>query len=170
MTKTTLEVKERLINALKYNDYEAEEDFLIGVYNWLQEEIRCYHSLDDYGINELASNIDYIEDEIKNGNIQDSYTLVDAIFSGAWANGTLTFSSLQAEMEVTANYGLDEIQEIQNDYGLDNWEQVHIEFCKREFTDYFEANKYLIKEEHPELTEQELLIKTCHSILEKEEN
>ena len=52
--------------------------------------------------------------------------------------------------------------------GLKNWESLHIIFCMREFTTYFEEKQDEIKEEYPELEEQELLIKTCHSILNEE--
>ena len=160
---------ESFINTINYYKDEDDEILMIKLYNYIQEEIRWKHPLTDYGKNELADHIDYIEEEIKNGNIQDSYTLVDAIFYGACMNGTLTFSSLQAQMEVNANYDLDEINEA-NEYinGLDSWELIHIEFCIREFTNYFEEKQDEIKEEYPELEEQELLIKTCHSILNEE--
>lgn len=160
---------ESFINTINYYKDKDDEILLLNIYGYIQEEISWKHPLRNYGINELADHIDYIEEEIKNGNIQDSYRLVDAIFSGAWANGTLTFSNLQAQMEINANYDLDEINEV-NEYtnGLDSWELIHIEFCIREFTDYFEEKLEEQKEEHPELEEQELLIKTCHSILNEE--
>lgn len=163
------ELKERLINYVNYYRYEESDDeqLLLDLYNFIQEEIRYNHPLINYGINELDGMIDYIEEEIEDGNIQDGYDLTHAIFEGACINGTLTFSTLQAQMEVNAYYDLDEIQEIQNDYQLEYCESLHVVLCMREFESYFEEKLEEQKDENPELEEQELLIKTCHSILEE---
>lgn len=166
MTNTT--IKNRLTDYLKYNDYD-DETLILKLYNYLQAEIRSKNSLSDYGISELDGQIDYIIDEIEADNITDLYDLVDAVFYGAEMNGTLTFSTLQAELEVNSFYDVDEIQEIQSEWNNTlNYEQLHIELCKREFYSYMEEKIEEIDDLHQGLTKKELLIKTCQLVANDE--
>lgn len=166
MTNTTL--KERLINFINYSD-NNDETLILSLYNFLKDEIRTKKSLIDYGIGELESSIDYIIDEIENGNIPDLDELTDITFSDAEMNGTLTFLTLQAELEVNSNYTVDEIQEIQAEWnnGL-NYEQLHIVICRREFYSYMEEKIEEVKSLYQGLTEKELLIKTCQLVANDE--
>lgn len=164
----TTTIKNRLTDYLKYNDYD-DETLILKLYNYLQAEIRSKESLSDYGISELDGQIDYIIDEIEADNITDLYDLVDTVFYGAQMNGTLTFSTLQAELEVNSNYGIDEIQEIQAEWNNTlNYEQLHIELCKREFYSYMEEKIEEIDDLYQGLTEKELLIKTCQLVANDE--
>ena len=166
MTNTTL--KDRLTDYLKYNDYD-DETLVLKLYNYLQDEVRFNNSLIVYGINELDGLMDYIINEIEADNITDLYELTDVTFSNAAANGTLTFSTLQAELEVNSNYGIDEIQEIQAEWDNTlNYEQLHIELCKREFYSYMEEKIEEIDDLYQGLTNKELLIKACKSIVNDE--
>lgn len=164
----TTTIKNRLTDYLKYNDYD-DETLILKLYNYLQAEIRSKESLSDYGISELDGQIDYIIDEIEADNITNLYELVDAVFYGAQMNGTLTFSTLQAELEVNSFYDVDEIQEIQAEWDNTlNYEQLHIELCKREFYSYMEEKIEEINDLYQGLTEKELLIKTCQLVANDE--
>lgn len=164
----TTTIKNRLTDYLKYNDYD-DETLILKLYNYLQAEIRSKNSLSDYGISELDGQIDYIIDEIEADNITDLYDLVDTVFYGAQMNGTLTFSTLQAELEVNSFYDVDEIQEIQSEWDNTlNYEQLHIELCKREFYSYMEEKIEETDDLYQGLTEKELLIKTCQLVANDE--
>lgn len=166
MTNTTL--KDRLTDYLKYNDYD-DETLILRLYNYLQDEVRFNNSLIVYGVNELDGLMNYIINEIEADNITDLYELTDVTFSNAEANGTLTFSTLQAELEVNSNYGIGEIQEIQAEWNNElNYEQLHIELCRREFYSYMEEKAEEINDLYQGLTEKELLIKTCQLVANDE--
>lgn len=166
MTNTTL--KDRLINFINYSD-NNDETLILSLYNYLKDEIRTKKSLIDYGIGELESSIDYIIDEIENGNITNLYDLLDAIFDEAHMNGTLTFLTLQAELEVNSNYTVDEIQGIQAEWNNRlNYEQLHIVLCRHEFYSYMEDKIEEVKSLYQGLTKKELLIKTCQLVANDE--
>lgn len=166
MTNTTL--KDRLTDYLKYNDYD-DETLILRLYNYLQDEVRFNNSLIVYGVNELDGLMHYIIGEIEADNITELYDLVDTVFYEAQMNGTLTFSTLQAELEVNSFYDADEIQEIQVEWDNTlNYEQLHIELCKREFYSYMEEKIEEIDDLYQGLTNKELLIKACKSIVNDE--
>lgn len=165
---TNITLKDRLINFINYSD-NNDETLILSLYNYLKDETRSKESLSDYGISELDGQIDYIIGKIEVDNITELYDLVDTVFYGAQMNGTLTFSTLQAELEVSSFYGVDEIQEIQAEWDNTlNYEQLHIELCKREFYSYMEEKIEEIDDLYQGLTNKELLIKACKSIVNDE--
>ena len=112
----------------------------------------------DYGLNLLddKEGLNYALDEVGfDDDIEYSYTweLVGQLFHSAWLDGSLTFSTLQAEKDINEEYDFCQILQAFEDRGYTSefykqlyTEQVHIFLCECELEDkidfYFNADFY----------------------------
>ena len=92
-------------------------------------EYTLEYNMENRVIGELYNKLDYIKELIDN---KDTYVcLYDIpiyVLEGAYADGTLTFSTYQAQLELFSTYSLDEIVDHINEMGIQNTniEIIHI--------------------------------------------
>lgn len=112
----------------------------------------------DYGLELLddEEGLNYALDEVGfDDDTEYSYTweLVGQLFESAWLDGSLTFSTLQAEKDINEEYDFCQILQAFEDRGYTSefykklyTEQVHIFLCECELEDkidfYFNADFY----------------------------
>lgn len=118
----------------------------------------------DYGLKLLddEEGLNYALDEVGFDDDKDySYTweLVSQLFTPAWLDGSLTFSTLQAEKEVNEGYDFCDIINVFEDRGYTSefykklyTEQVHVFLCECELEDrinfYFDEDFYSTDKEN----------------------
>lgn len=138
-------------------------DELLGrIYSAVQGEIRYQKSLETYGYDLLVDQFDYIIEE--GFEVENEYDLASEIFNYARMGGTLTYSTIQAERELIAYYGLDDISKMEMFQYCSNVEQMHIEACetlfRNDFSDYLEN----IDINFSDLSEREKTLLACYAI------
>lgn len=138
------------------------DEFLGRLYSALQEETRYQIPLENYGYTLLSDQFDYLLEE--GFEFENEYDLASEIFNYARMDGTLTYNTMHAEMELISNYGLDDISEMEMFEYCNNAEQMHIEACeetfRNDFSDYLENTNI----NFPDLSERERILLACYAI------
>ena len=115
-------------------------------------------NLIDYFNKELENNFEYVYE-----NINDLYDIVDYALEYAYGNGTLTYSTREAEEAILDNYNFEEIIEKFKDYNTDrlNAEVIMIELVREEameeLEDKLKSVEKTLKVHDVELKEKELI-------------
>lgn len=143
------------------------EEILNSVYSAIKEQTRLYSPLESYGYGLLADYFeDYLEDDFY---FENEYDLANDLFNYPRYDGTLTYSTLQAERELLANYDPEDISEMDMFKYCRNTEQMHIEACEEAFRGAFADYKNYIAREFPKLNDKEKMLLTCYAISDDKE-
>lgn len=103
----------------------------------------------------INDNLDYVIENINDGNITELYEIVDYAMEYDNASGSATYSTYQAQKELDARYSSYEINEVLNDIGYSNnndmtEEQIHLIMLDNELNnklnDYYSDIKGELKE------------------------
>ena len=112
-------------------------------------------------IEKLYDKLDYIKKLIDNNNTYVClYDIPIYVLEGAYTDGTLTFSTYRAQLELLSTYSLDEIVDHINEMGIQNTNTETIHICKSE-----EILRGLLEDACEDEDDKDKIMLACYQVL-----
>ncbi|CAM3108822.1 hypothetical protein STFE110948_02555 [Streptobacillus felis] len=159
--------KEKLIEMLENNLYRMnndsfdKKDLLSSLISFIDDELK--NSIDERAIAELDEYLEYIEQDIIDGDIESSYELAERVFENARMDGSLTLSTYWAERELYSKYSLEEITELSNEYNITSAETLHVLSTENALKDLIQEK--IDNSTFSKLDDNEILLHSVYELL-----
>ena len=126
-------IKDSINRNKKKTNYYDKEDIIRELTRMNKYELE--NNMENRVIGELYDKLDYIKQNIDDNHIENINEVSNYVFGNAYENGTLTDLTYQSELELFANYSLDEIIDYTNiPYSEKATDLVHIVKCEEILT------------------------------------